>query len=135
MVARVWLAVLMSTGKLHHTRNPQDCMLLDGDCHDCDPRAKGVYSCTGAHDALYVAQCCTFLLLHYQSSLKLRETMHLPIVLLYLLMNSFKVIDLTIKFLISRFRADGLPLLVPCFLKESFISLVRVQGHQGAGCR
>jgi hypothetical protein len=31
VLARVWLAVLVSTGKLRHTRNPQDCMLPNGE--------------------------------------------------------------------------------------------------------
>jgi hypothetical protein len=46
--------------------------------------------------------------------LELGEPKHLFLVLLYLLMNSFEVVDLPIEFVILVFEADGLPLLVPC---------------------
>jgi hypothetical protein len=55
--------------------------------------------------------------------MKLKEMKHLLPALLHLLMNIFEVVDLTIKFLILRMRDDGLPLLAPCFPKESFFSL------------
>jgi hypothetical protein len=47
--------------------------------------------------------------------LELGEPKHLFLVLLYLLVNSFEVVDLSIEFVILLFGADGLPLLVPCF--------------------
>jgi hypothetical protein len=119
VVAMVWLAVLVSTGKICHTRNPQDCMPQDEGHHDRDPCVEGLCSCT---DVLYVAQCCAFLQLHHRSFLKLKETKHLLSALLHLLMNSFEVVDLAIEFYILQFRTDCLPLLAPCFPKESFIS-------------
>jgi hypothetical protein len=46
--------------------------------------------------------------------LKLRKTKHFLLVLLNLLMDEFKVVDLLIKLLFSGWWAIGL-LLVPCF--------------------
>jgi hypothetical protein len=47
--------------------------------------------------------------------LKLRETKHIFLALLHLLVNSFKVVDLLIQFIILWLGVDGLPVLVPCF--------------------
>jgi hypothetical protein len=112
----MWLAVMSFMGKLRQTRTPQNCTPQDKGRHDCDPHSKGLCSCVGGHDALYDAHffsCIIDLLL------KLGEPKHLLSSLLHLLMNSFEVVDLMIKFLISWFRADGLPLLAPCFLKSN----------------
>jgi hypothetical protein len=35
VMAMVWLAVLVSVGKLHHRENPRHCIHHDKDCHDC----------------------------------------------------------------------------------------------------
>jgi hypothetical protein len=125
-VARVWLASLVSAGKLYHTGNLGGCMPQDEGCQSCDPRAEGPVA---------VLALMLFNIVHLFSCfivpfLELKETKHLLPMLLHLLMDSFKVIDLTIKFLVSRFWVDGLPLLAHCFLEESIISLVRVQGRE-----
>jgi hypothetical protein len=63
VLSMVWLAALLSVGKLHHTGNLKDCMPQDQGCHSCDYRAEGVCNCAGVH----VAQCCAFLQLPHRS--------------------------------------------------------------------
>jgi len=67
--------------------------------------------------------------------LQLREVEHLLLALL-LFVDCFEIVDLAIKFIILWLGADSLPLLHPCFPKESFVSLVSVQGcEDSTGCR
>jgi hypothetical protein len=61
---------------------------------------------------------------------------HLLPVLLHLLVDCFEIVDLTITFIVLWLKADGLPLPDPCFPKESFAFMVRVQGREdNTGCR
>jgi hypothetical protein len=67
--------------------------------------------------------------------LKLKNTKHLLPALLQLLVDCFEVIDMSIKLLVLWFPADSLPISIPCFLEESFVPLVSVQGPKdGASC-
>jgi hypothetical protein len=75
-------------------------------------------------DVAHVFGCFVDLLL------ELRETKHILLVHLDLVMDHFKVVDLVIKLLFSWLCTIGLPLLVPCRPDESFVSLIGVQGHE-----
>jgi hypothetical protein len=68
--------------------------------------------------------------------LELSESKHLFLALFYLMVNTFKVANLSIMFVISRNGVDGLPFLVPWLPKKRFFPLVGIQGHEdGTSCR
>jgi hypothetical protein len=105
-------------------------MVLNEGCHDYYPHSSDPCSCTDM--CLNVAHPFSCFV---NTFLKLRKTKHLLPALLHLLVGCFKVIYLLIKLLILRFRANNLPLLIPCLPEESFVPLVSVQGPEDeAGC-
>jgi hypothetical protein len=62
--------------------------------------------------------------------LNLQEPKHVFSVFFHLLVDSFEILDLSIKRVILWCQANGLPLLVRCLSKKHFFPLVSVQGSE-----